>query len=389
MKDNNSSNHNNKILNIAKKFKSNGLSIIPVATDKTPLIKWTKYSREIMSDEEIEEYFGNGKTEYIGIVCGGISNNLMLIDFDLKYDLTKDLMNMVKRAVPKSIYSKMWINKTRKGGFHWVYRTESYIEGGNQKLAQRHTTKEEKNETYIKNRKEKGKTKEEAIKIASNDKVRVLIETRQEGGYFVAYGNGYEYVEGKLSTLTVEEHNLLIETLISFNEYFVTKDEYIHNPITKEGTEGKNPFEEYNKNGDVHQLLINNGWNFVFEDSSRIYYKRPGDSSSKFSGNYHKQLKLFKVFSTSTQFEVGKGYTPVSLFIELEANGDKKLASKKLVELGFGEEDYSETFIKKCVRELHLLSELIDSSLKEKPDLKIFEKIDLAKKALENINKKQ
>lgn len=371
-----------KILRVANKFKEQGLSIIPVAYDKTPLIKWSKYSMEIMSDEDITTYFDHtkgGKAEYIGVVCGGISGNLMLIDFDLKYDLSGDLMDRVKRALPQELQDKLWINKTRSNGFHWVYRTAQYIEGGNQKIAQRHTTKDEKNETYKKNI-SSGKTKEEALKIATNDKVRVLIETRQEGGYFVAYGEGYSYVKGKLNTLTKEEHTLIIETLATFNEYFVVKDDYVPTPIKADGTNGENPFEAYNERGDLHSLLSSNGWTFVFEDSSRIYYKRPGNSYTKFSANYHKQLKLFKVFSTSTQFDVGKGYTPASVFTELEANGDKKLAVKKLIALGYGEEDRAEVFSKKCARELHELSDLILKGIDK--DLPLFEKIKKAKEIL-------
>ena len=74
-----------------------------------------------------------------------------------------------------------------------------------------------------------GKPKDEAIKIAGNDKIRVLIETRQEGGYFIAYGNGYEYIEGKLSTITIDEHSTLIDIMRTFNEFFT----FVLSPITR------------------------------------------------------------------------------------------------------------------------------------------------------------
>lgn len=345
------------IKKVAKKLSHQGLSVIPIANNKRPLVStWIPYSSHIMSDDDIDTLFTNA--EYIGIVCGEVSGNLMLIDIDSKYDLTGQLHDSFKKALPKSLLSKLRVHKTRSRGFHWIYRTETFIRGGNQKLAQRHTTNDEKNETYRKNR-ALGKSKEQSKKIASNDKVRVLIETRQDGGYFVAYGEGYEHIYGQLQVLTEEEHNLILETARTFNEYFVEEYEYDLEPIRSNGSKGISPFKAYNESGDINKLLFDNGWTFVDEYRDRIYYKRPGGSDARFSAHWHKSMKLFKVFSTSTEFENGKGYSLASVFTMLECNGDKKLARKKLIELGYGEEDKSEEYFKNLLKSLHILSDAV------------------------------
>ena len=59
-----------------------GLSIIPLAPrSKRPLIDWKIYQTRHPTDQELEEWFANGKGN-IGIVCGGVSGNLYVLDLD-------------------------------------------------------------------------------------------------------------------------------------------------------------------------------------------------------------------------------------------------------------------------------------------------------------------
>ena len=64
---------------------------------------------------------------------------------------------------------------------------------------------------------------------------------------------------------------------------------------------------------------------------------RPGKSDAVTSGNYDHSLKLFSVFTTSTEFEPNKGYKPYAVFAYLECNKDFSDASHKLFDMGFGE----------------------------------------------------
>jgi len=47
---------------------------------------------------------------------------------------------------------------------------------------------------------------------------------------------------------------------------------------------------------------------------------------------------VFNCFSTSTSFDVGRGYSPTDVFVELECEGDLSLAFRKLIADGYGEE---------------------------------------------------
>jgi len=175
-----------------------------------------------------------------------------------------------------------------------------------------------------------------AIKVASNDKTRVLIETRGEGGYICINPTpNYKKVYGKLQKISDESYESIMNVAREFNEIVEIKKDI----RTSKYDEWKlSPFADYNLRGDALYLLQSNGWDTVgrtYGRSTRL--KRPGQTHAKSSALYDTETHVFNVFSTSTVFDVNKGYTPSDLFIELECNGDVSEAFKKLVSLGYGE----------------------------------------------------
>jgi putative DNA primase/helicase len=50
--------------------------------DKRPLTSWKKLQTEKISDDEIQKYFFTGKKNNLGAICGSISDNLYILDFD-------------------------------------------------------------------------------------------------------------------------------------------------------------------------------------------------------------------------------------------------------------------------------------------------------------------
>jgi len=73
----------NLLLESALKYASLGFSVIPLITrGKKPAIKsWTEYQKRHATSNELEEWFGNGSKNNIGIVTGEISN-IDVIDLD-------------------------------------------------------------------------------------------------------------------------------------------------------------------------------------------------------------------------------------------------------------------------------------------------------------------
>ena len=223
---------------IVKLFTENGLSVVAVDDRKIPLGSWKKYQSSIMQDWEMSIF---NKSKGIAVVSGKVSGNLELIDIDSKYDLTGDMYERYIKQIPKELFEKLVIQTTVGGGYHILYRC-NVIEG-NQKLAQRETTEEEK-------------------KLTPNQKFKVLFETRGEGGYFlVAPSNGYKVIQGKFSQInliTPSEREFLLELARSFTEYVSEQ----HTPREVQMAEKYyqiSPFEDYNSKCDVPSLLAEHG----------------------------------------------------------------------------------------------------------------------------------
>lgn len=295
-----------------------GLQIIPVDGNKVPLAKDWQKTKTIYDLSKFQKLGG------IGLATGSISGNIEVIDIDQKYSLDGKLFESYKSLIAKtskSLLSKLVVNRTRSGGYHFIYRCP-LIEG-NVKLARRFTTSEE---------------------MAANphDKVRVLIETRGEGGQIVIPPtDGYEIVYGSLSdikTITEEERDILFSCARQLNEYVIlepnTPRELKQQPT---GGAGLSPGDDYNERGDVLQLLESHGWSIVGRSGQKTLLKRPGDSHAATSGNYDNEFGWFSVFTTSTIFEPEKAYRPWHVYTWLECNGDYAEAARKLSAMGYGE----------------------------------------------------
>jgi len=314
-----------------------GLQFIPVNEYKIPLVKDWQFK---ICKHDLSRCWG------VGLVCGEPSGNLECLDIDLKYDLSGTLYERYKRLIHEldpQLLNKLVVQKTKSGGYHFIYRCSTIA--GNIKLANRGTTPEEKENAYQKaylaelsKNPDDERAKKIAEKAKENDKVRVLFETRGVGGQFVCSPTpGYEFIHGDLYSITEispEERDVLHGIARQFNE--VLEEEIIvKSKLPK--TKGKSPFDDYNENGDVIDLLQSHGWQVVKQKGAKTIFLRPGQTTSLSSGNFDRKKNWFSVFTTSTEFEPQKAYLPYAVFAILECNKDYSEAYKKLLELGYGE----------------------------------------------------
>lgn len=289
-----------------------GLQIIPINEKKIPIVSEWQISS---AKHDLSTCYG------IGLVCGKISGNIEAIDLDLKYDLTGKLFEQYKSIIHQldaNILPNLVVQKTVSGGYHFIYRCDTIQ--GNQKLAQRYATEAEKQ---------------------SGEKIKVLLETRGEGGYIACYPTkGYELIYGsfdKIQTITQDQREILFNVAFSFNE--VLKP-HVHKEVKqRKQTKGLTSIEDYNDRGDVVELLENHGWKAVGRKGAKILMRRPGDTKANHSGNYDEEKKWFSVFSTSTEFESQTPYLPYAVYTVLECGGDFKLTPKKLYDLGYGDRE--------------------------------------------------
>jgi len=302
----------NQIKDKAKEYLKAQLSVIPTKEDKLPALPtWKPYQSQRLKEEEVEDLFSRVNVKGLAIICGLISGGLEVIDVDTKHDTTgclwDELRSLIEDNLPE-LYKKLVIAQTRSGGYHIYYRCSSIA--GN-------------------------------LKLSTKLNREVLIETRGEGGYVIAPPTPkYTYIQGEpgnIPTITKEERDILFSIAKSFNELEEVKPKVSTTLATTYSSTGLSPFEDYNQRGNLVGLLESKGWKVVNQQGQKINLLRPGSTDSKTSGNYHTGLKTLRVFSSSTEFNPDKGYSPSQVFSLLECNGDNKLTYRRLLELGYGE----------------------------------------------------
>jgi len=119
----------NETLEYALFYVSYSLGVIPLKPgEKVPLVKWEKYQEEPPTIEEVQRWFKETNNN-IAIVCGKVSRNLVVIDFDDTEVYEKFMKEL--DAELKDIIENTWLVKTGKG-YHIYLRvsTEKPVKTG-------------------------------------------------------------------------------------------------------------------------------------------------------------------------------------------------------------------------------------------------------------------
>ena len=286
------------MIEVAQKYKEAGFSCLPTLKDKSPAVSAWK-------GVEIAPVLF---TAYgIGIKCGAASGNLECMDFDNHFGDAKDVISeFMKIEGVREIYEKyhLPIESTMNGGFHLLYRCET-VEG-NKKLAMRPRTKPD------------GKIMPD-----------VLIETRGEGGYFVAAPTkGYEVIKNNILNvpfITVGERGVLLSAARYFNKWV---DTMYQTPQDKEKP-GNKFNEDPASEGEMIDALITAGW----VDVGGGKWRRPGKADGISATLGKAADKIFYNFSLSAHpFEAEKGYTAFQVVGLLKYDGDFKRFAGDLAE---------------------------------------------------------
>jgi hypothetical protein len=324
------------ILVAAIKYIKAGISVIPIKADtKEPPVRWTEYQNRLATTTEASKWWMTPKWS-IAIVCGTVSQNLEVIDFDEKYNLDPEPIfdrwhAMVDLECP-GLVDRLVKQKSRNNGEHLVYRCA--VVEGNMKLASRFATEEE-------------------LKARPKEKSKTLIETRGTGGYFLCYPSpGYTVVNGSLldtPEITPSEREIVLSCARSLNLY-VEKSDVMKYKVP--GKSGNRPGDVFNKDGDHRKLLESHGWAYVSTYNDIERWRKPGEVKGT-SASYLVKSGLFWVWSTNAGLQVA-AYDKFALYANLETDGDYVKAARSLAEQGFGELFVSVTDAQFQIAEEHL-----------------------------------
>lgn len=137
-----------------------GLSVIPIKPDgsKSPALPWNQFRNRLPTNEEIQQWFGYDSAYGIAVICGKVSGNLVVLDFESQaaYDHWLETAGLISREF--GFRPEQWpIASTPGGGVHVYYRSREPVKGNR--------------------------------KLAMTADGGTLIETRGEGGYVLAPGS--------------------------------------------------------------------------------------------------------------------------------------------------------------------------------------------------------
>jgi hypothetical protein len=329
-----------------------GFSVVPPKQDgsKRPIGEWKKYQENPPSWDQVNNWVDHGTG--LGIVCGRVSGNLELFEFDdlRTYTAYRDAAIAVGLGDLVERIESGYLETSPGNGVHWFYRCSKV--DGNTLLARR----PDPVDPQIKH---------------------ILIETRGEGGYAVVApsygkvhpsGKPYKTLRGEFATIitiTPTEKEALWDLARSFDELPVPPDT-TETTGARQAVENSDPFivgPHVNVNGQDNSerrfdpgdippgkdfadhtaweaILV--GWKKVYTHNEITHWRRPGKEEGTSAttratvDHQGRPTEILYVFSTRTQFPPNESINKFRAYAILNHAGDLSEAGKHLYAEGYG-----------------------------------------------------
>lgn len=345
-----------------------GVSCIPIQANQTkrPACQWAPYQIQAPALGQVDEWWGNGSAYGIALICGKVSGNLELLELEGRAtsgDMITDVINQCDQLGVGHIWDLLngplgYSEMSPSGGLHLLYRITDGEVPGNTKIARRPATEEE---------------------LAQNpqDKLKVLAETRGEGGYVIVaptpgtcHPSGEAWVKiqgdyGLLPEISWDERCLLHRALqlaldtsipvspsppLPFDKAVRSVQSSstpqtpvalpVGPPSTGSSATGLTPGDAFEEKVTWNEILEPHGWRVESVTGQETKWTRPGKDprlgASATTGYANDRDRLY-VFSTSTTFDSETPYTKFAVYAFLNHGGDFSAAAADLRRQGYGD----------------------------------------------------
>jgi putative DNA primase/helicase len=323
-----------RLADVARIWQQAGVSVVPILDNRTkrPAIKWGDYTVAAPTLGQVDEWWGNGKTYGLALVCGAVSGGLEMLEVEGRA-CDGESLSKIQLAVNELGIGDIWdllqanegySEMSPSGGLHFLYRISDHEVPGNQK-------------------------------IASTEENLVLAETRGEGGYVIVAptagschpsGEPWTIISGTygtLPTITWEQRCLVHQAISMALDRSPAPPEApallpVPPPRVLSGA-GLSPGDHFEATTDWAEILEPHGWTLESRHGPERHWTRPGkdrkDGGSATTGHAQDRDRLF-VFSTSTVFHANTSYTKFAAYTELNFSGDFRSAALDLKRKGYG-----------------------------------------------------
>jgi len=259
----------------ALEYVAGGLCVIPIRADgsKAPALSgWDEYKIRPATQEEVAGWFGNGRLVGPAIVCGRVSQNTFVLDFEFP-DVFQEFAELIELEQPGLIGNMPQVvtpGKTGQPGRHLYGQSAEPLKSG--KLA-RITAEDAKARTG-----DPGKT--------------TAIEVKAEGGYVLApgcpaacheSGRLYQHVGGpfiwEAPPLSPQEVDILLNCARALDRSNPVTEQYQGAPRPSAAAlpgDEERPGTIFNRRATWDSILVPAGWQLVRVKTGIAYWRRPG-----------------------------------------------------------------------------------------------------------------
>lgn len=337
----------NQLLQAALQLHDAGVCVLPAAADgsKRPAVAWKQYQEARPTREQVQEWFTSGQHQGLGAVCGAVSGALEMLEFEgraVAENVAADVTKLAHASGLGELWQRVtggYMEFTPGGGIHILYRVDGGDVAGNTKLARRPATD---------------------VELAENpdDKIKVLIETRGEGGWVVlapsagtthATGRAWHMLAGGPDTIpaiTADERDQLHHLAAVFDRMPVvgetpaapTSTLFSQPAPAWDDEGGVSPGDDYNARTTWEEILVPRGWTRVYTDSrGTTYWRRPGKNADVSATTGRNDGDNFYTWSTSVYpLEAERPYDKFGALTILDYGGDHSAAARALQAQGYG-----------------------------------------------------
>ncbi|MGS2641699.1 AAA family ATPase [Streptosporangium sp. G12] len=342
------------LLDAAHTAHTAGLCVIPASTNglKQPWPDspaWKAYETARPTLEQLDAWFGSGRYDGFGYVCGAISGNLELLELEGRA-VAEGYLARYATLLAEHGLAELWdritagyLEMTPSGGIHILLRVDGQVHR-NTKLAQRPAREDELTDD------------EREILTRKPHKVfsRVLVETRGEGGFTVAapsagrtHPTGAPWVLARGSVQTIaavseDERDALhaIATMLDSMPAAAAPAPPAPAPggnRTADHSDGVlRPGDDYNLKASWREILEPHGWRHTRNFGQALGWTRPGKSIGISATTGTNDGDNLYVFSSSTEFETETPYSKFAAYTLLEHGNDFSRATSALRAQGYG-----------------------------------------------------
>ncbi|MFB8298719.1 bifunctional DNA primase/polymerase, partial [Streptomyces bacillaris] len=333
----------------ARELHDAGLCVLPIKADgsKRPAVSWMQYKVNRSTPAEHDAWFDGDRPRGIAVVYGAVSGAVELIEFEglaIREGLLNDVTEIMEASglgEPWTAILNGWVTESPSGGRHYRVRLDGAAVPPNRKLASRLAEEHEWDDNERQRVAEKPNTKI----------VRVLIETRGEGGYGLvepsgpavhASGRPYVRVAGSPATIPVLDADTMgaIRDICRMVDQMPVPEAPKTAPKAAEPLPGGGlrPGEDYEARADWGEILRGTFRPIITRGNTTYWGWADGVGSVKATTGRDPEKDRLWVFATGSEFQADTPYSKFGAYTLLEHGGNFKAAAAELRRQGYGTE---------------------------------------------------